>query len=138
MEKKLRITVEGRVYDVTVEDLSDTGGMLYPGAGSMTIPAPPAREAAPRAAATAAPTAAPAASSPRGGAPGDVVATLGGVVDSVPVTVGQTVKQGDAVVVLEAMKMKSPMVAPREGKVARIAVKAGDAVEAGQVLATIA
>ena len=80
--------------------------------------------------------AAPAARGPSG--PGDVVATLGGVVESIAVTVGQQVNQGDKVAVIEAMKMKNTMVAARSGKVSAIAVKAGDAVEAGQVLLTIA
>lgn len=130
MERKLRITVEGRVYDVTVEDLSDTGSLTYPARSSMTIPPPPAAEAA------AAPAAVPAASP--GAGPGDVVATLGGVVESVAVALGQVVRQGDTVVVLEAMKMRSPMVTPRAGTVVSLAVKAGDTVEAGRVLATVA
>lgn len=130
MERKLRITVDGRVYNVTVEDLSDTGSLIYPARGSMTIPAPPAVEAA-------APAPAPAAAAASAG-PGDVVATLGGVIESVAVAVGQVVREGDTVVVLEAMKMNSPMVAPRAGTVVSLAVKAGDAVEAGRVLATIA
>lgn len=131
MERKLRITVEGRVYDVTVEDLSDTGSLIYPARGSMTIPPPNVTETA-----AVGPVAPPASSSSAG--PGDVVATLGGVVESVAVAVGQVVRQGDTVVVLEAMKMNSPMVAPRAGTVVSLAVKAGDAVEAGRVLATIA
>jgi biotin carboxyl carrier protein len=132
MERKLRITVDGRIYDVTVEDLSDTGSLIYPARSSMTIPAAPAAEAA-------APGPAPAASTAAASAgPGDVVATLGGVVESVAVAVGQAVRQGQTVVVLEAMKMNSPMVAPRDGTVTSLAVKAGDAVEAGRVLATIA
>jgi glutaconyl-CoA/methylmalonyl-CoA decarboxylase subunit gamma len=53
------------------------------------------------------------------------------------VQAGQRVNVGDTVVVLEAMKMKSHMVAPRAGTVVSLAVKAGDAVEAGHVLATI-
>ena len=132
MERKLRITVDGRIYDVTVEDLSDTGSLTYPARSSMTIPAAPAAEAA---AAAPAPTAASVAA---GAGPGDVVATLGGVVESVAVAVGQKVRQGETVVVLEAMKMNSPMVAPRDGTVTSLSVKAGDAVEAGRVLATIA
>lgn len=132
MERKLRITVDGRVYDVTVEDLSDTGSLIYPARNSMTIPAAPAAEAAAPGPAQAASTAAASAG------PGDVVATLGGVVESVAVAVGQAVRQGQTVVVLEAMKMNSPMVAPRDGTVTSLAVKAGDAVEAGRVLATIA
>lgn len=131
MERKLRITVDGRVYNVTVEDLSDTGSLIYPARGSMTIPPAPAPEAS-------APGPAPSPAVAASAGPGDVVATLGGVVESVPVAVGQKVRQGETVVVLEAMKMNSPMVAPRDGMVTSLAVKAGDAVEAGRVLATIA
>jgi glutaconyl-CoA/methylmalonyl-CoA decarboxylase subunit gamma len=128
MEKKFRITVDGREYTVTVEDLSEGAGSLYPAPGSMTIPAPTAAPGA---------TAAPAAASRGPSGPGDVVATLGGVVESIPVSVGQQVSQGDKVVVIEAMKMKNNMVASRSGKVASVAVKVGDAVEPGQVLLTI-
>ncbi len=129
MERKFRVTVDGKAYDVTVEDLSEGSNLLYPQPGSMTVPSP----APPRAAAAPAPTRAAVAA----GA-GDVVATLGGVVESIDVVIGQAVNAGDKVMVLEAMKMNSPMVAPCSGTVANIAVKAGDAVEPGQVLATIA
>ena len=47
MEKKFRITVDGKQYNVTVEDLSEGSSQLYPAPGSMTIPTPP--PAAPRA-----------------------------------------------------------------------------------------
>ena len=130
MERRFRVTVDGKAYDVTVEDLSEGRNLLYPQPGSMTVPSP-----APRA--PAAPAAVPARAPVAAGA-GDVVATLGGVVESISVVEGQTVAAGDKVLVLEAMKMNSPMVAPCAGIVARIAVKAGDAVEPGQVLATIA
>lgn len=130
MERKFRITVDGRPYSVTVEDMSEGDNLLYPQPGSMVIPSP-ASPAVPAAAA------APAAAARAAAAPGDVVATLGGVVDSVAVSVGQQVNQGDKVVVLEAMKMKTPMIAPRAGKVASVNVKVGDAVEPGQVLVTI-
>lgn len=128
MERKFRITVDGREYSVTVEDLSEGEATIYPGPGSMTIPTP--RPAAP------APAAAPPAAKGAAGA-GDVVSTLGGVVESIAVSVGQQVNQGDKVVVIEAMKMKTPMIAHRAGKVASIAVKVGDAVDAGQTLLTI-
>ncbi len=59
------------------------------------------------------------------------------MVESIAVAVGQTVAQGDKVLVLEAMKMNSPMVAPCAGKVLSIAVKVGDAVEPGQILVSI-
>ncbi len=128
MEKKFRITVDGKQYDVTVEDLSEGSSMLYPSPGSMSIPSP-----APLAPAAAA---APAAAKPAAGS-GDVVSTLGGVVESVPVSVGQAITQGDKVVIIEAMKMKTPMIAHMGGKVTAVHVKPGDAVEAGQALVSI-
>jgi biotin carboxyl carrier protein len=72
------------------------------------------------------------------GAPGDVVAGMGGVVVEVHVNVGQTVAPGDRLLVLEAMKMKSPVIATRAGQVTRVLVAPRDAVEGGQVLVTIA
>jgi biotin carboxyl carrier protein len=131
MEKKFRITVDGKQYNVTVEDLSEGSSQLYPAPGSMTIPTPP--PAAPAAAASAP---APATAKGPAGA-GDVTSTLGGVVESIAVSVGQAVNQGDKVVVIEAMKMKTPMIAHRAGNVTAIHVKAGDGVEAGQALVSI-
>lgn len=130
MEKKFRITVDGRTYDVTVEDLSESGSLILPDLGSMTVPS-----VAPAPAAAAAAAAAPAERAPAGA--GDVCSTLAGVVESVLVSVGQAVNQGDKVLVIEAMKMKTPMVAHRAGKVSAIAVKVGDAVDAGQALISI-
>ncbi len=132
MEKRLRITVDGRQYDVTVEDLSEGAGQLYPQPGSMNIaPPPPALVAAPAAAPSAPPAHAAAGA-------GDIASTLGGVVESVLVSVGQAVSPGDKVVIIEAMKMKTPMIAHRAGTVTAVAVKAGEAVEAGQVLVSLA
>lgn len=128
MERRFRITVDGREYQVTVEDQSEGSGHLYPKPGSMSVPvsAPPVASPPP-------PTAAP--KGPAG--PGDITSTLGGVVESILVTVGQPVNQGDKVVVIEAMKMKTPMIAPRSGKVEAIRVKVGEAVDAGQVLVVL-
>jgi len=130
MEKKYRITVDGREYSVTVEDISEESSLLYPAPGSMNIPAP--RPVAP------APAPVPASSPAAGGvAAGDVASTMGGVVDRIAVVLGQTVSAGDTVAVVEAMKMKTPMITRVSGKVTNIAVKAGDPVEPGQVLLTI-
>ena len=129
MEKKFRITVDGNPYVVTVEDISEGASLLYPEPGSMNVPtatAAPAAVAAPKAAA-AAPARAPAGA-------GDVVSTLAGVVESIGVSVGQSVAQGDKVATIEAMKMKTPIIAQRAGKVVSIAVKPGDPVEPGQTL----
>jgi len=126
MERKLRIVHEGKAYIVTVEELDDGGG-----SGAAPLRVQPVAAVAAPAVAAAAPAAATAAG------PGDVVAPLGGVIQSVSVTVGQTVNQGETVAVLEAMKMNSVLTAPRAGRVARVAAKPGDAVEAGHVLVSI-
>lgn len=138
MHKKLRITVEGKVYDVTVEELTESGvaAPAYPsiaGTGAPSHVATSGPLAAPPPAPT--PTPAPAAAPTAAGA---VVCPLGGVVDAVDVTVGQTIAEGDRVAVVEAMKMKTPIHAQAGGTVTSIAVKPGDAVEAGSVLMTIA
>ena len=132
MEKKFRITVEGKQYVVTVEDISTEGTQgMYPEPGGIMSAA--ATVAAPAPAAPA-----PAAAAPVGTAgPGDEVAPLGGVVQTVHVSVGQAVNEGEKLISLEAMKMVTHVVARRGGKVISIAVKPGDPVDAGQVLLTI-
>ena len=55
----------------------------------------------------------------------------------VEASVGQAVKAGDPVIILEAMKMEIPVVAPQDGTVASIDVAVGDAVEAGATLASL-
>lgn len=121
--KNYTITVNGNVYDVTVEEGASTGAPV-------AAKAPAAPKAAP-----AAPAAAPAAS----GAAGSVKIEAGaaGKVFKLEKKPGDAVKAGDAVVVIEAMKMEIPVVAPKDGTVASIDVAVGDAVEAGAVLATM-
>lgn len=134
MEKKFRITVEGKQYIVTVEDLSTEGAQsLYPEPGSMSVAPQPA---APVPTAPSPAAAAPASAATSAG-PGDEVAPLGGVVQTVHVNVGQVINEGDKLVSLEAMKMVTHVVAKRGGKVTSIAVKPGDPVDAGQVLLSI-
>lgn len=121
--KNYTITVNGTVYDVTVEE---------GGAGSA-----PVRAAAPKAA-PAAPAPAAAAPAPAGDAGSiEVSASVPGKVFKVEASVGQTVKSGDPIIILEAMKMEIPVVAPEDGTVASIDVSVGDAVESGDVLATL-
>ncbi len=135
MTKQLKITVDGRTYDVTVEDLSgDAGSSLYPPPG-MAMPAAAPAAPAPAAPAPAAPAPAPAAAGPAGA--GDRTAPLGGVVVEVSVTDGASVNEGDQVAVIEAMKMKTVVSAHCSGTVSNVAVKVGDAVDAGQVMMTI-
>ena len=67
----------------------------------------------------------------------EVKARMPGKVDEVKVKVGDTVQKGDVVIVLEAMKMKTPMPAPDAGTVKEIKVEAGSRVNAGAVLLVI-
>jgi biotin carboxyl carrier protein len=131
MEKKFRITVDGRQYDVTVEDLSEGTSMLIPEPGDMQVPAAQSSAAAP---AAPAPAAGPA---PGAAGPGDEISPLAGVVQTIEVTAGQDVKEGDKLATLEAMKMKTVVISHHDGKVKTVHIKVGDAVDAGQVLFTI-
>ena len=120
--KTYTITVNGNVYNVTVEEGQTSG----------------APAAAPVAAPKAAPAAAPKAAAPAASA-GSVKVTAGaaGKVFKVEASVGQAVKAGDPVIILEAMKMEIPVVAPQDGTVASIDVAVGDAVEAGATLSSL-
>lgn len=122
--KKLRITVEGKTYDVVVESIDDTS------TGAPRV-APRAAAAAPAAVASApAPVARPAA----GGSAASVRSQLAGRIVSVDVKEGDAVTAGQQMLVLEAMKMNTPVTAPKDGKVSKIHVAAGDTVEEGQAL----
>ncbi|MBL6929515.1 MAG: biotin/lipoyl-binding protein [Rhodospirillales bacterium] len=129
--KKLRITVEGKTYDVTVEVLGDTGTPIAPAPALAPAPASMPAVSAPPA------QAAPAEPAPAGAAD-DVVSQLAGTVVSVDVTVGQSVAAGDGLLIIEAMKMNTSIIAPRAGTVTAVAVAAGAAVEEGQLLVTLA
>ncbi len=132
MERKFKITVEGREYNVTVEELTDSIPYSEP-----PVFLPPSAHLAP--------TIAPARSMNNHGPAtaqinhavaeaGDVVSTLSGVVESVLVTVGQQVAAGERVLVVEAMKMKTPITARQDGTVSAILVQVGDGVVPGQAL----
>ncbi len=115
--KNYTITVNGNVYDVTVEEKG----------GSTSAPsAAPAPKAAPKKAAAS-------------GAAGSVKIEAGaaGKVFKIAANVGASVKKGDPVVVLEVMKMETPVVAPVDGVVASIDVTEGSQIEAGALLATL-
>ncbi len=118
--KNLRITVNGVSYDVQVEELS---------AGAAPAPA-----AAPAQAPAAAP-AAPKAAAPAGGT--KVTAPMPGTILAVNVSVGSKVSEGQALVILEAMKMENEIPAPAAGTVASIEVEKGASVETGAVLITL-
>ncbi len=137
MIKRLRVTVDGTTYDVTVETTDDQS--VSPGApvaAPMAVANPNPLPPAPPTAAPP-PMAAPSAPSATAG-PGDVPSPLAGRVTAVIVTVGQMVKEGDHLLTLEAMKMNTFVFAPKTGKVSDIKTAVGDAVEEHQVLIRIA
>lgn len=107
--KKLKVTVDGKVYDVVVEALES--------------PASPASETA-------------AASAPSGGS--EVPSPLAGKVVELQVAVGDQVSEGDTLLMLEAMKMNTLVSSPVSGLVQSINVAAGDTVEEGQSLLSLA
>lgn len=122
--KNYRITVNGTAYDVAVEEL---------GAGQAPVAAPVA------AAPVAAPTAPAPVATPAAGQAGSVSVSspMPGKILSIKTSVGAAVKQGDVILVLEAMKMENDVVAPQDGTIASINVAAGDSVESGDTLATL-
>ena len=107
--KKYKVNVNGTAYEVEIEEM--TG----------------APAAAPVAAAPAAPA----------GAGERVAAPMPGNILSVNVAAGDTVKKGQVLMVLEAMKMENEIMAPCDGKVTAVAVTKGAAVESGALLCTI-
>lgn len=125
--KNYTITVNGVAYSVTVEETA---------AGAAPVAAAPAAAAAPAPVAAPAPAAAPAAAQGSAGSI-EVVAAVPGKVFKVTANVGDAVKAGDTVIILESMKMEIPVVAPQDGTIASIDVAQGAAVESGDTLATM-
>ena len=117
--KNLIVTVNGVAYNVTVEEGTGTAAASAP-----VAPAPAAAPAAP---------AAPA------GAAGSVTVTApmpGNILD-VKVKAGDSVKAGDTLLILEAMKMENEISAPQDGTIASVNVRKGDVVNSGDLLCTM-
>lgn len=125
--RKFNITVNGKSYEVDVEEIG--------GAPAGYVPAAPAAPKAAPAAPKAAPAAAPAASVEGAS---NVTAPMPGTIVSVKVKVGDTVKSGDLVCILEAMKMENEIFANADGKVVAVSASAGASVNSGDVLISIA
>ena len=121
--KRYQITVNGVAYDVTVEELAGA-----PAASVSPTPVAPV--------ATLAPAAVAPAPAPAGGTP--VNSPMPGTILRVNVKVGDTVKNGDVLMVLEAMKMENDICAPCDGTVAAVAVAQGAAVTTDALLLTLA
>jgi biotin carboxyl carrier protein len=133
---KLKITVHGVAYEVEVEVLDPGEGFAPRG----SLPAPPGAARAPRP--SSAGPAAPPPPAPSGPAPaaapsadaGAVASPIAGTVVEVKVKPGDSVTQGQTLLVVETMKMNTSIAAPSAGKIKAIPVAAGDSVREGQVL----
>ena len=109
--KKYRVNVNGTVYEVELEEI--TGG-------AAAAPAAPA---------------APVSSAPAGGE--QITSPMPGNILSVNVSAGDTVKKGQVLMILEAMKMENEIMSPCDGKVVSVSVAKGAAVESGTLLCVI-
>lgn len=127
---KYVVTLNGKNYEVEVEETDAVITAITDAAPAAAPTAAPAVAAAP---AAAAPAAAPAASA----AGVQVTAPMPGNILSVNVTMGQAVKRGDVLFILEAMKMENDIVAPEDGVVKQILAQKGAAVDTDAVLAVI-
>ena len=136
---KYKVTLNKRTYEVEVEAgkamLIDEYEAYAPAPAAAPVAAAPVAASAPAAPAPAAPTPAPAAAAL---AVGEVVKSpMPGNILKINVSQGQAVKEGDVLIVLEAMKMENEIVAPKAGSVAQIAVSKGQVVETGTPLIVI-
>jgi len=127
--KKLRITVDGKVFDVSVESLDEQGNPVAsqqaaPAFQQTSVAPPPSSAAKPAAAAVSA-------------GPGSVTSPLAGRIVSIDCQLGQKVASGAQLATVEAMKMNTFVFAERDGTVAEILVSPADVVEEGQVLVTL-
>ena len=125
--KKYNVTVNGTAYEITLEvvDAAD----VKPAAPVAATPAP--------AAPAAEPIAAPVATVPAGNGE-TVTSPMPGTILSVNVQNGATVKKGDVLMILEAMKMENEIMAPCDGTIASVNVTSGAAVDTGATLCVIA
>ena len=138
--KEYKYTIDGNKYDVAINEVGETtakvtvNGTEYTVEWEKPVEEKPVVKVQP---AAAKPAAAPAAATAPAAAPvsGNAIKTpLPGVIIDVKVNVGDTVKKGDTVVVLEAMKMENNINADRDGKVVAIQVAKGDTVADGAAL----
>lgn len=133
MIKAYRVNVNGKVYEVEVEEITAGGQQTVAAAPA---PAPVAPKPAPVAPAPApAPTPAPA---PKAAATGEIVeAPMPGTIVDIKVKVGDTVKEGDLVAVIEAMKMETDLFSTKSGVVTAVNAGKGASVNTGDAIITL-
>ena len=122
--KKYNITVNGTTYEVVVEEVGSQSTVAAPVFSTPAAPVAPAAPAAPKATASA-------------GGNNKVTSPMPGTIVDVKVVAGQSVKKGDVICVLEAMKMENDIPAPCDGVIASVNVQKGASVAANDILATL-
>lgn len=142
--KEYKYTIDGNKYDVVINEVNDTtakvtvNGKEYSVEWEKPVEEKPVVKVQPAAAKPVAAAAATPAAAPATPVSGNAIKTpLPGVIIDVKVAVGDTVKKGQTVVVLEAMKMENNINADRDGKVTAIQVAKGDTVADGAVLVVL-
>lgn len=151
MAKEFSFKINGAEYKCAVEEIEAGLTEVTVNGKKYTVetekPVAPAPKAAPAAAPKAAPAPAPAAAAPKAAAPkaaapaaagAQVKSPLPGSVVKVCVNEGQDVKKGDTLLILESMKMENPILAEQDGKVAQVAVAAGQTVMQDDLLVVLA
>ncbi len=136
--KKFNVTVNGKTYAVEVEEVgAGQGGFTYQPVQQAPVQAP-----AQQAPVQSAPTPQPAAPAPKPSAPatgGELMsAPMPGTILDILVAEGQTVKKGEIILILEAMKMENEIAAASDGVVSKIYTSKGATVSAGDPMLTIA
>ena len=137
--RKFMIKVNGKMYEVEAEEITGNAPAAsvqtaQPAAAPVAQPVPQAAPAAPAAPAAEPVSAAPAASA-QGGT--KIEAPMPGTINDIKVSVGETVKKGAILVILEAMKMENEILAPCDGVVASVNVTKGASVNTGDLLVSL-
>ena len=149
MAKEFSFKINGAEYKCAVEEIEAGLTEVTVNGKKYTVetekPVAPAPKAAPKAAPAPAPAAPKAAPAPKAAAPAAAAAAgaqvkspLPGSVVKVCVNEGQDVKKGDTLLILESMKMENPILAEQDGKVAQVAVAAGQTVMQDDLLVVLA
>lgn len=126
--KKFQVTVNGNTYEVEVQELSGDFTPVAVQTASIEVAATnepvASKVVAPKAVAVSARAT-------------KIVAPMPGKIVDIKVTVGQSVKEGDLIAILEAMKMENEIFAPSAGTVASVNLSAGTAVETNDIIVTL-